>query len=176
MVQPPTVVPRAPAKIIVRVDLTALLRGHPTADETCDILGIGPIAVSAVRDLMDHNPFIACVITDGERVGGVAHLGRGATRRQQTALEWLHPTCTVEGCHAAAHLQNDRREPWAHVHETGLDNLDRLCSHHHSLKTRDHWALVDGTGKRALVPPDDPRHPRHERRPRRAGPIEARAG
>lgn len=31
------------------------------------------------------------------------------------------------------------------------------------LKTRHGWALVEGKGKRPLVPPDDPRHPRHAR-------------
>ena len=39
--------------------------------------------------------------------------------------------------------------------------LDRLCEGHHDKKTYDGWALVAGTGKRAMVPPDDPRHPRH---------------
>ena len=50
-------------------------------------------------------------------------------------------------------------------HTTILDLLDRLCPHHHDLKTIDNWALVEGRGKRAFVPPDDPRHPR---RPARA--------
>jgi hypothetical protein len=36
-----------------------------------------------------------------------------------------------------------------------------LCSHHHGLKTYQEWALVDGTGQRAMVPPDHPRHPHH---------------
>ena len=31
----------------------------------------------------------------------------------------------------------------------------------HDKKTSLGWALVDGTGKRAFVAPDDPRHPRH---------------
>ena len=36
---------------------------------------------------------------------------------------------------------------------------DRLCRHHHGLKTHQGWALVPGRGKRPFVPPDDPRHP-----------------
>jgi len=39
--------------------------------------------------------------------------------------------------------------------------LDRLCVSCHDRKTRHGWALVDGHGKRPLVPPDDPRHPKH---------------
>ena len=42
---------------------------------------------------------------------------------------------------------------------TVLDLPDRLCSHHHDLKTRANWSLVDGTGSRPFGGPDDPRHP-----------------
>ena len=41
-----------------------------------------------------------------------------------------------------------------------FDLLDRLCGHHHDLKTIDNWALAAGRGKRPFVPPGDPRHPR----------------
>lgn len=49
-------------------------------------------------------------------------------------------------------------------HTTVLDLLDRLCSHHHDLKTIDNWVLLDGRGNRAFVPPDDPRNPRQSER------------
>ena len=49
---------------------------------------------------------------------------------------------------------------WAHTHITLLGLMDRLCEHHHDLKSLEHWALAAGSGKRAFVPPDDPRHPR----------------
>jgi len=49
--------------------------------------------------------------------------------------------------------------PPAHI--TVLELLDRLCRYHHRLKTTNGWALVDGTGKRDFVPPEDPRHPRY---------------
>ena len=38
--------------------------------------------------------------------------------------------------------------------------------YHHHQKTVHGWALVDGTGKRPMVPPDDPRHPNHTHRQR----------
>ena len=156
----------ARAKIIVRVDLPALLRGQVGPGECCEIAGYGPVAASAVRDLLDTgDPFLAAVVTKGDKVVGVAHLGRRANAHQQTALEWLYPTCAVEGCSAIAWLENDHRVDWAASHTTVLDLLDRLCSHHHDRKTIDNWALVPGRGKRAFVDPDDPRHPR---RPARA--------
>ena len=89
---------RARTKVIVRVDLPALLRGHANGGETCEIAGFDPVAVSAVRDLLDTaDPFPAVVVTDGEAVVGVAHLGRRPRGVQQTALEWLYPTCAAEG-------------------------------------------------------------------------------
>jgi len=157
---------RSPAKTIVRVDLEALLRGRAIEGEVCEIAGFGPVAVSAVRDLIDTgDPFLAAAVTKGEQVLGVAHLGRRPTATQQTALEWLYPTCAAEGCAAGTWLENDHRVDWATSHFTVLDLLDRLCSHHHDLKSLDGWALVDGRGTRAFVPPADPRHPRNANAP-----------
>jgi len=157
-------------KVIARVDLQALLRGRPVAGEVCELVGCGPVAVSAVRDLIETgDPFLAAVVTRGEEVVGVAHLGRRATAAQQTALEWLYPTCAAEGCASTAFLENDHRVDWASSHVTIFDLLDRLCGHHHDLKTIENWALVEGRGKREFVPPQDARHPRHsdaeDRRP-----------
>ena len=107
------------------------------------------------------DPFLTAVATRGVDVVGVAHLGRRPTAHQRTALEWLYPTCAVEGCGAVARLEMDHRDHWATSHLTLFSLLDRLCHHHHALKTRENWALVEGRGTRAFVPPTDPRHPRH---------------
>ena len=157
-------------KILVRVDLDALLRGYPVGGETCEIAGYGPVAVSAVREMIDtDDPFLVAIATKGEQVLGVAHLGRRVNAKQQSALEWLYPTCAVEGCTRSTFLENDHREDWARTKFTLLDWSDRVCDHHHDLKTHHGWALVDGDGKRAFVPPDDARHPRHARPPRPPG-------
>jgi hypothetical protein len=149
--QPPK---RAGSKVIVRVDLPALLRGRPGDGEVCEIAGFGPVAVSAVRELMESgDPFLAAVVTNGKRVTGVAHLGRRANARQQTALEWLSPECSASGCPSVSFLETDHRVDWARSRLTVLDLLDRLCTHHHDLKTRDNWALVPGHGKREFVRP-----------------------
>ena len=44
----------------------------------------------------------------------------------------------------------------------------RVNENRRSGKSLDGWALVEGRGKRAFVPPDDPRHPRHANAPPRA--------
>jgi len=162
----PNVKPPRRVKILARVDLPALLRGYPTVDETCELAGYGPVAVSALRSLIDtEDPFLAAIVTKGNDVVGVAHLGRRPNAHQQSALDWLYPTCAAEGCNSLSFLENDHREDWSKTHTTIFELLDRLCSHHHDLKTTDDWALVEGRGKRAFVPPDDPRHPRNAHGP-----------
>ena len=149
-------------KIIVRVDLAALLRGFPTGDEVCDIPGYGPIPVAAVREMLaTGSPVLAAVVTKGIDVATVAHLGRDPTAHQRTALEWLNPRCRAEGCDRTVGLEVDHRIDWAPTEVTLLGWLEWLCSHHHQLKTSKKWRLVHGKGIRAFVPPDDPRHPNH---------------
>jgi hypothetical protein len=153
-------------KILARVDLTRLLGNQPVGDEVCELAGYGPVAVSTIRDLINtEDPFLAAIVSKGKDVVGVAHLGRRANTHQQSALEWLYPTCAAEGCNSLAYLENDHREDWAKTHTTIFELLDRLCPHHHALKTTDGWGLVEGRGKRAFVPPDDPRHLRRAHGP-----------
>ncbi len=146
----------------MRVDLGVLLRGYAIEGEVCEIAGFGPVAVSAVRDMIDtDDPFLTAVVTKGQKLLGVAHLGRRPNALQQTALQWLYPSCANEACSAQARLDYDHRIDWSRTRFTVLDLLDRLCPHCHALKTRQNWSLVEGRGKRALVPPEDARHPRN---------------
>ena len=151
--------PGSDAKIIVRVDHAALVRGRAEPGETCDISGVGPIAVSAVREMIDEgDPFLAAILTRGVEIAKVVHLGRRPNALQRTALQFLYPTCAVKGCGRAAQLEYDHDEDFATNSVTKFDNIDRLCRYHHMLKTRYNWRLLDGVGMRDLVPPDDPRH------------------
>jgi hypothetical protein len=143
----------------VRADLAALVRGHLTTGEVCEIPGVGPVPVTEVRDLLG-DATLHLVLTNGSAVANVTHLGRGPTAAQRIALLWQSPACTREGCPHRAHLENDHRRPWADTHVTRLDGLDPLCGHDHDLKTYKGWALVTGTGPRPMVPPDHPDHPR----------------
>lgn len=151
---------------LLRVDLEALRRGAVEGDELCEIAGIGPVPVRVARELLG-DAVLKLVITRGVDVLNVTHLGRGPTAAQRVALAWTSPGCSVEGCWRTR-VEIDHREDWARTRHTRLDELDHLCAFHHDLKTRLGWALVSGTGKRAFVPPDDPRHPRR-RGSRRAG-------
>ncbi len=149
-----------PTKIVVRIDWDALLRGWPIETEVCEIAGLGHVPVSVVRALMaSGDAFLAGVVTKGVDVANVFHLGRKPTAYQGTALDWQSPTCTTEGCNNTYRLETDHREDWARTKVTLLRWLERHCEHCHDRKTRHGWALVDGHGKRPMVPPDDPQHP-----------------
>ena len=149
---------------LLRLDIEALQRGAVEGDEICEIPGAGPIPVSVARELLG-DAILKLVITKGVDVINVTHLGRSPTVAQQVALWWQAPTCTAEGCTRSRRLENDHEIGWVETHRTVLGELDPLCTHEHRLKTRNGWALVEGTGKRPFVPPDDPRHPKYRAPP-----------
>ena len=74
------------------------------------------------------------------------------------------PVPTRPAAARGEHLETDHRTGWAKTHMTVLHDLDRLCGFDHWRKTYLGWELVEGKGKRAFVPPDDPRHPGQARR------------
>jgi hypothetical protein len=156
---------------LLRVDVEALHRGRVAGEELCEIRGVGPVPVSVAEGLLGRS-VLHLVITRGVDVLNVTHLGRGPTAAQKIALAWANPGCTVAGCWRTR-TENDHREPWAQTRHTRLDELDPLCAYHHDLKTRSGWALVEGTGKRPMVPHDDPRHPNLRATPRTGWPTPA---
>jgi hypothetical protein len=154
----------SPIRVMVRVDLDVLLRGVALEGELCEIAGYGPVPVSVVEDLLvTETPFIIGILTKAQALVGVYHHGRHPNVYQRSALDFLYPTCAAEGCSSRDGLQYDHRHDYAETRFTAFDLLDRLCRYHHRKKTQDGWALVEGKGKRAFVPPSDARHPRFSR-------------
>lgn len=172
---------RVPTKIIIRIDDTALTRGHVEPAEVCDIPGTGPIPVTHVRDLLaDGESFTAVIATDhAGNVTTVAHVGhkpvtdpaslfdtlerrghdvtgahhsRAPDVYQRSALDWTNSTCTVAGCDLPRQ-EIDHRIDWALEHRTQLDELDGFCKHHHAVKTRNNYQLAPGQGRRAMLAP-----------------------
>jgi hypothetical protein len=146
---------------LVRVDLEAMRRGQVDGDEVCDIAGLGPIPVRVAKELLG-DAVLKLVITKGVDVLHVTHLGRAPTVAQKCALWWQLPECTALDCTRTQRLEFDHRTEWHKTHHTRIDDSDLLCDHDHHLKTHYGWALVEGTGKRPFVPPDDPRHPKNK--------------
>ncbi len=154
-----------PVQLMIRVDLDTLLRGVPIEGELCEIPGYGPVPVSVIKDLTaSGSVFVSAVLTRSQQIVGVYRYGRRPSASQQTALDFLYPSCAVRGCNRKAALEYEHRVDWKDTHYTVYDLMDRLCWFHHQQKTKRGWMLVEGTGKRAFVAPDDPRHPgRHPR-------------
>jgi hypothetical protein len=113
---------RPDTKILVLISHEALTRGWAEAEETCEIAGIGPVAVATVKEMMG-DAFGAAVVTDGVDVYNVAHLGRSATAHQRSALEARGYRCEVPGCGARLGLEIDHIDDWAFTKVTRLSSF-----------------------------------------------------
>ncbi|WP_216826030.1 HNH endonuclease signature motif containing protein [Euzebya pacifica] len=133
-------------KVIIRVDGSALVRGELADGETCEIAGIGQVALSAVREQIP-DAHITYVITNATDVT-VAHLGRQVTAHQRTALEARGYCCEVPGCAADHLLEIDHVTGWAITKDTRLSDLAWLCTTHHRQKSRRHYRLLGPPGQR----------------------------
>ena len=117
-------------KVIVVVDAEALRRGEVEHGETCEIRGVGPVPVSAVRDLLG-DAALAIVIKDGVDVQNVTHLARRTTAHQRTALEFWGIRCQVKGCDSTEFVDVHHVFEWARSKHTRLDELRVSCKFHH---------------------------------------------
>ena len=152
---------------------SALLRGEVAPGERCELVGVGPIPVAAVKDLIaSGDVFLAAVIKHMKQVIGVTHFGRKPTAFEVTALEFMNPRCVVEGCDTT-YLEHDHEEDWYLTKQTSLAGIEPMCPPDHKLKTHNGYRLVKGTGRRALVPPGQPDHPGNPQyHPRRNKPTQ----
>ncbi len=137
----------------LRVDASALRRGHVDDGEMCEIPGVGPVPVATARALLPE-AFLKILVTDGVDVLSVCHVGRGVSAHVRSAIEERDPTCVVPGCDVAMGLEIDHWETaYADGGPTALANLARLCHFHHSMKTYRGFELGGGPGKWEWAPP-----------------------
>jgi hypothetical protein len=122
--------PKANVKVIVVVDVAALRRGEVESGETCEIRGVGPVSVSAARELLGEAA-LAIVIKDGVAVLNVTHVKRRTTAHQRTALEFWGIKCEVVGCDSTDFVDVHHVFEFARSHHTRLDELRVSCKHHH---------------------------------------------
>ena len=150
---------KAPPTIVFRIDHTAFTRGHTVPGEICEIVGIGPVPVSVVQRLANDAIFKA-LITDGTDIRSISHLSRVIPVRLRTGVEELQPECVIGGCHVSRHLEIDHNIPVEEQGPTALWNLNRLCHHHHRVKTTQKMRLAgEGLNKHLIAgprPPPDP--------------------
>jgi hypothetical protein len=144
------------AKVIVRVDASALHRGSVAPGEVCEIAGHGPIAVGDAWRVVAGGALVALLDERGTAVDRIVHLGRRPTALQRTAIEWTTGgTCAIEGCSSTARYEIDHVAEWATTSRTELRHLAGVCGHHHDLKTHGGYRFSDAlpSGKRRLLPP-----------------------
>jgi hypothetical protein len=141
------------AQVIVRVDAAALRRGSLEEGEVCEIPGVGQVPLSTARDLLG-DCWLNLLVKDGVDVLTVTGTTRSIRHCLRVALVERDPTCVVPGCPASDHLQIDHWQvDFAKDGATRLDNLCRLCSRHHAMKTHGGWRLQGGPGKWRWVAP-----------------------
>ncbi len=146
--------------MLVRVDLAALVNGAVGDGDVCEIPGIGPVSVEQARTMFGDS-ILRLVTTNGTAVIDVVNPARKPTEAQRIAKLWTDPKCCVAGCNRTVDLEYEHREDYARTQHTVLVESEHMCTFHHQLKTLENWQLVAGTGRRAFVDPDDPRHPHH---------------
>jgi hypothetical protein len=150
--------PCKPVEVHVTVDSAALARGHTDADERCEIRGLGPAPVTTARAFLD-DARVSGLVRDGDDVTTVSSPKRTIPAKLRRALEARYPTCGVKACANDQFLEIDHIVPLEDHGPTELDNLWRICTHHHALKTHGGWKVVRDNGNRDLVPPDNPDPP-----------------
>lgn len=144
--------PCKPVEVRVTIDSAALARGHTKPGERCEITGVGPVPVTTARALLD-DAAVTVMTRTGDDVTAVSSPTRTIPVKLRRAVETRYPACAVKGCANNQFLEIDHIVPLADKGCTELDNLWRLCSQHHALKTYGGWTVTGTNGARDLVPP-----------------------
>ncbi len=135
---------KPPATVCVMVDADALVRGHVEDGETCEVAGVGPVPVAAVRSQLS-DAFVKILVHHGVDITTVCHPGRTVPAHLQSALEARDRRCVVPGCDVAHGLENHHWDvDYAIRKSTSLAGLARVCHWHHSLLTYGGYALEGG--------------------------------
>jgi hypothetical protein len=145
--------PCKPVEVRVTVDSAALSRGHTEPGERCEIDRVGPVPVAMARALLG-DAAVTVMTRDGVDITTVSSPKRTIPVKLRRALEARYPTCGVKSCANDQFLEIDHIVPLEHHGSTEIDNLWRLCSHHHRLKTYGGWKVIGNNGDRNLAPPD----------------------
>ena len=150
--------PCKPVEVKGIFDAAAIRRGYAEPGERCELDGVGPVPVTTARALLD-DASITLMLKDGEQITTVSSPKRTIPAKVRRVLEASFPVCGVKGCDAGRGLQIDHVIDLAKGGETCLQNLWRICPHHHFLKTYCGWVVVGQLGDWNLVPPPDGKDP-----------------
>ena len=128
--------PRATVTYIVDEHGDVTVEGQPVPDEALD------------DALAQPDTRRQTVTRRNGRVTDIATHTRHIPQAIRDALTVRDPECVVPGCGSRLGLQIDHIHDFASNGPTSLDNLCRLCRHHHRLKTIGRYTISrnpDGT-------------------------------
>jgi hypothetical protein len=122
--------------------------------EKCEIPGFGPIPVTLARQLSE-DAILKILLTKGVDVAAVAHGGYTIPAHLRSALDVRDEKCIVPGCDMRRNLERDHRNSFGRTQVTKLDDLAKLCRHHHYLKTFCGYTYRGRPGAWEWIPPQD---------------------
>ena len=128
--------PGAKAEVIVLVDGIALQRGYVGRGERCEIIGVGPVELDWVNQLLPE-AIVHALVHDGVDITTYASATRSIRKAVRLAVKARDWRCVVRGCGNARFVQQDHRRQFAKGGPGSSDNLNLLCLFHHHQKTRD---------------------------------------
>ena len=112
------------------------------------------------------------VITNGVDVTTVCHLGRSIPAPLRTAVVDRDRRCVVPGCDSTTGLEIDHWGDSVDGGPASLENVARLCHHHHQLRTHQGFQLLGGPGRWRWVTPEQVNGPTATESPPDDGPCE----
>ncbi len=140
------------SEVVFHVPAAALRRGALKGQETCEIAGIGPVPLAAVERVLP-TAYVKILVEDGVDVTTVAHGGRAISAHLLSALQSRDRKCVVEGCDVSHGLEAHHIIPFAQGGKGSLENLARVCSHHHSLISYRGFELTGTPGNWIWITP-----------------------
>ena len=129
-------------ELVVHIDAATLTSD---GDGRCHLEHGVAIAPETARRLGCDGAVVSIPERDG-RALSVGRRTRAIPAAIKRALRARDGTCRFPGCENRLHLGAHHVHHWAHGGDTSLDNLVRLCRHHHRLLHEGGYSLEPLTG------------------------------
>ena len=120
---------------MVLVDGIALKRGYVSTGERCEIIGVGPVDIDWVKQLLP-DAIVHALVHDGVDITTYASATRSIRKAVRLAVNARDQFCVVRGCRQRRRTHHDHRQGFADGGAGSSHNLNVLCVFHHNQKTR----------------------------------------
>lgn len=140
-------------QVVVHVDIDALVSDGDAGGEGGEVTDSIPIPAETVRRLACDASVVTLVERDGVPLS-VGRKTRSIPPSIARALRSRDRGCRFPGCECDRFVDAHHIDHWAHGGETSLDNLVRLCRHHHRLVHEGGFGLERRQGSLVFHRPD----------------------